>query len=230
MPTDFNAFADTTAPADGDHGILTRGGAGLNFNYRYTVRLDTNFNVSFAADPTGYVMPNKYGYWAGFPFSGGSDPGFSYEPIDTDVHRFSLLNNAFQTGNGTYTNQCAYRRSSTSATRYYSVTGRHVFEAADPGVAGNVVPWRSQLSLERDGTVIAYGPIVGGANSSITAGNVWAAPFYSGTQQPHVYGSMYSSGEMLIGFGLKCDPNASQFKSSVDVAPWGSGWQCHRRC
>jgi Chaperone of endosialidase len=122
---------------------------------------DTNGNVSFA---TPHTLPSRYGYWAGFSVTGTVQAGFSYEPIDANNHRFSMLNNAYQSGGGTYTNVCNYQLTGASATRYYQAGGSHVFETAGPGTAGNPITWANQWIFSSGGELL-----VGSASPILSA-------------------------------------------------------------
>jgi hypothetical protein len=180
---DTQGLADFPTPAAGDYLFGWRGIANYRLNLSVIARKDLNGNLSFGADPSGSTLPLRYGYWAGFLAAGGSDPGFSYEPIDTDQHRLSILNNAFQTGNGSYTNILAYRVSGASATAYSSNSGQHIFKAADPGTAGQNISWRNQLILQRNGTALfSLGATIGGASDTVQINSLAGRALFARTE------------------------------------------------
>lgn len=79
------------------------------------------------------------------------------------------------------------------------------------------------LQQDANGEVTTTGMLRAGS-SDAPSGGIWGAMRYLPGQMPHVFGGMYSSAKILIGYGVRSSTTAADtFLSSIDNTSWARG-------
>ena len=125
--------------------------AGGNYVWQGTsveqMRLDASGNLGINVEPVA-----GYGKSIQLKQSFGATGTFLFQAVDADLQNLELLNNALPPAGG-YTGGYNYTHTGSSATKYASTGGNHVWYSASSGTAGGAIAFGERMRITLAGNV-----------------------------------------------------------------------------
>ena len=125
--------------------------AGGNYVWQGTsaeqMRLDSSGNLGINVEPVA-----GYGKSIQLKQSFGATGTFLFQAVDTDLQNLELLNNALPPAGG-YTAGYNYTHTGSSATKYASTGGNHIWYSASSGTAGSAITFGERMRITLTGNV-----------------------------------------------------------------------------
>jgi hypothetical protein len=111
------------------------------------MRLDASGNLGINVEPVA-----GYGKSIQLKQSFGATGTFLFQAVDTDLQNLEILNNALPPAGG-YTAGYNYTHTGSSATKYASTGGNHIWYSASSGTAGSAITFGERMRITLTGNV-----------------------------------------------------------------------------